>query len=154
MLFTPTIVNNIVGGLGNLLQISNILFVLFGTLIGLFVGAMPGLSATMAIAMLLPLTFNLSAETGISMLAALYMGAMYGGSISAILIKTPGTPAAAATILDGFPMAQKGQAGKALGISLVASTIGGLISGFALLLIAPLLGNVALQFGPVVAFLR
>jgi len=74
------------------------------------------------------------------------------GDPTAILIKTPGTPAAAATILDGFPMAQKGQAGKALGISLVASTIGGLISGFALLLIAPLLGNVALQFGPVELF--
>ena len=152
MLFTPTIVNNILGGLGNLLHISNILFVLLGTLIGLFVGAMPGLSATMAIALLLPLTFGMDAATGISMLAALYMGAMYGGSISAILIKTPGTPAAAATVLDGYPMAQKGQAGKALGISLVASTIGGLISGVALLLVAPILGNLALQFGPVELF--
>ncbi len=152
MFFTPTIVNNILGGLHNLLHISNILFVLLGTLIGLFVGAMPGLSATMAIALLLPLTFGLDPATGISMLAALYMGAMYGGSISAILIKTPGTPSAAATVLDGYPLAQKGQAGKALGISLVASTIGGLISGAALLLVAPILGNIALEFGPVELF--
>lgn len=152
MLFTPAIVNNILGGLHNLLHISNIFFVLLGTLIGLFVGAMPGLSATMAIALLLPLTFGLDPATGISMLAALYMGAMYGGSISAILIKTPGTPSAAATVLDGYPMAQKGQAGRALGISLVASTIGGLISGAALLFVAPILGNIALEFGPVELF--
>ena len=130
----------------------NLLLVVVGTMIGLFVGAMPGLSATMAIALLLPLTFPLPPASGLSMLASLYMGAMYGGSIAAILLRTPGTPAAAATVLDGYPMAQNGQAGKALGVSLTASLIGGVISSIALLTIAPILGQVALQFGPVELF--
>ena len=130
----------------------NLLLVAGGTAIGIFVGAMPGLSATMAIALLLPLTFPLPAASGLSMLAALYMGAMYGGSIAAILLRVPGTPAAAATVLDGYPMARKGQAGKALGVSLVASFIGGLISSIGLLTVAPLLGKIALEFGPVELF--
>jgi putative tricarboxylic transport membrane protein len=139
-------------GLSNVLSFYNLLAIAVGTAMGLFVGAMPGLSATMAIAILLPVTFGMSPATGISMLASLYMGAMYGGSIAAILIKTPGTPAAAATVMDGYPMAQNGQAGKALGVSLTASLIGGVISSIALLTVAPLLGNVALQFGPVELF--
>ncbi len=139
-------------GLSNVFTLPSLLAISAGTAIGLFVGAMPGLSATMAIAILLPLTFGMAPATGISMLASLYMGAMYGGSIAAILIRTPGTPAAAATVIDGYPMAQKGQAGKALGTSLVASLCGGLISSIALLTIAPILGSVALKFGPVELF--
>lgn len=142
----------LLAGLANVLSITNLLAVAVGTAMGLFVGAMPGLSATMAIAILLPVTFGMDPATGISMLASLYMGAMYGGSISAILIRTPGTPAAAATVMDGYPMAQKGQAGKALGVSLTASLIGGVISSIALLTVAPVLGNVALEFGPVELF--
>ena len=130
----------------------NLLLVAGGTAIGIFVGAMPGLSATMAIALLLPLTFPLPAASGLSMLASLYMGAMYGGSISAILLRVPGTPAAAATVLDGYPMARNGQAGKALGVSLIASFVGGLLSSIALLTVAPLLGKIALEFGPVELF--
>lgn len=144
--------SNILLGFSHLIQPFNLLMVCAGTLIGIFVGAMPGLSASMAIAILLPLTFGLAPESGLSMLAALYMGAMYGGSIAAILIKTPGTPAAAATVLDGYPMAQQGKAGKALGISLTASLFGGVLSSIALMLVAPLLGFVALQFGPVELF--
>ena len=139
-------------GLTNVLSPINIAAIIAGTALGLFVGAMPGLSATMAIAILLPLTFTMPTATGISMLAALYMGAMYGGSIAAILIRTPGTPAAAATILDGYPMAQQGKAGKALGVSLFASLIGGVLSSVALLTVAPVLGRVALKFGPVQLF--
>ena len=130
----------------------NLILIAAGTTIGIFVGAMPGLSATMAIALLLPLTFPLPTASGLSLLASLYMGAMYGGSIAAILLRTPGTPAAAATVLDGYPMAQNGQAGKALGVSLVASFIGGIISSIALLTVAPILGQIALQFGPVELF--
>jgi putative tricarboxylic transport membrane protein len=130
----------------------NIAMICLGTIIGLFVGSMPGLSATMALALLLPITFPLPPESGLSMLAALYIAAMYGGSIAAILLKTPGTPAAAATVLDGYPMAARGEAGRALGISLSASLVGGVISGFALLLIAPLLGRIVLQFGPLELF--
>ena len=139
-------------GLVNVLTPFNLAAVVFGTGLGIFVGAMPGLSATMAIAILLPLTFNMPPATGLSMLASLYMGAMYGGSISAILIRTPGTPAAAATVMDGYPMAEKGQAGKALGVSLMASLIGGVFSSIALLTIAPVLGNIAVEFGPVELF--
>ncbi|MCG8561304.1 MAG: tripartite tricarboxylate transporter permease [Hyphomicrobiales bacterium] len=139
-------------GLANVAQPTNLLAIVAGTVIGMVIGAMPGLSATMAIALLLPLTFSMPPETGLSMLASLYLAAMYGGSIAAILLRTPGTPAAAATVVDGYPMAQSGQAGKALGLSLTASLIGGLISSSALLTIAPLLGQLVLNFGPVEIF--
>ena len=139
-------------GLANVVQPHNLLAILVGTMIGMFIGAMPGLSATMAIALLLPLTYSLSPETGLAMLASLYLAAMYGGSIAAILLRTPGTPAAAATVLDGYPMAQKGLAGKALGLSLTASLIGGVMSSVALLTVAPLLGRIVLNFGPVEIF--
>lgn len=146
------ILENMLLGLTNVFSFSSLVSIILGTALGLFVGAMPGLSATMAIALLLPITFGMDPAAGISMLASLYMGAMYGGSIAAILIKTPGTPAAAATVMDGYPMAQQGRAGKALGVSLTASLIGGVISSIALLTIAPILGNFALQFGPVELF--
>ena len=139
-------------GLANVLSPINLAVIAGGTLLGLFVGAMPGLSATMALALLLPLTFSLDPATGLSMLASLYLAAMYGGSIAAILLRTPGTPAAAATILDGSPMAASGRAGRALGISLLASFTGGLVSGIALLTVAPLLGRIVLNFGPVELF--
>ena len=139
-------------GLENVLSMTNILAICIGTLLGLFVGAMPGLSATMALALLLPLTFSFAPATGLSMMASLYLAAMYGGSVAAILLRTPGTPAAAATVLDGYPMAEQGQAGRALGISLSASLVGGVLSGFALLTIAPLLGKIVLEFGPVELF--
>ena len=143
------IAHNILLGLTTVFLPSNLLAILVGTVIGLLIGALPGLSATMAIAILVPITFAFPPETGISMLAALYLAAMYGGSISAILIRTPGTPAAAATVLDGYPMAQQGKAGRALSISLGASFLGGVISSVCLLTVAPVLGRVALEFGPV-----
>ncbi len=139
-------------GLSNALSLNNIFFITLGVAIGIVVGALPGLSATMALALLLPLTFTLPPDTGLCMLAALYLSAMYGGSIAAIVLRTPGTPAAAATVLDGFPMAARGEAGRALGISLSASLVGGVISGLALLTIAPFLGRIVLLFGPVELF--
>ncbi|NDV88913.1 C4-dicarboxylate ABC transporter permease [Aurantimonas aggregata] len=139
-------------GLANVVEPANLAAILIGVTVGMFVGAMPGLSATMAIALLLPLTYSFRPETGLALLASLYLAAMYGGSIAAILLRTPGTPAAAATVLDGYPMAQKGQAGKALGLSLTASLIGGVISAIVLLTVAPLLGRLVLNFGPVEIF--
>ena len=130
----------------------NFITIAGGTLLGLLVGAMPGLSATMAVALLIPVTYVMGPERGVSMLAAIYMGSMYGGSIAAVLICTPGTPAAAATTMDGYPMAQKGEAGHALGISLMASFVGGVISCIVLLTLAPLLGQIAIMFGPVELF--
>ena len=141
--------DNVLLGLSHVFLPINLLAIAAGTVIGLLVGAIPGLSATMAIAILVPITFAMPPETGISMLAALYMAAMYGGSIAAILVRTPGTPAAAATVLDGYPMAAKGEAGRALSISLTASFVGGVISSVVLLTLAPLLGRVAIEFGPV-----
>lgn len=144
--------NLVLVGLTNVMSFTNIALILGGTLLGLFVGAMPGLSATMALALLLPLTFGMNPASGLSMLASLYVGASYGGSIAAILLKTPGTPSAAATVLDGFPLSQQGQAGRALGVSLFASFVGGLLSGIALLTAAPLLGVLVLKFGPIELF--
>ncbi|MBW6494876.1 MAG: tripartite tricarboxylate transporter permease [Burkholderiaceae bacterium] len=142
----------IVTGLLNAISPYNMMFAVIGVALGLVVGALPGLSATMALALLLPLTFNLPPETGLSMMAALYLSAMYGGSIAAIILRTPGTPAAAATVMDGFPMGARGEAGRALGISLSASLVGGLLSGVALLTAAPFLGRLVLMFGPVELF--
>ena len=142
----------IVTGLLNAISPFNMLFTVAGVTLGIVVGALPGLSATMALALLLPLTFQLPPETGLSMMAALYLSAMYGGSIAAIILRTPGTPAAAATVLDGFPMGARGEAGRALGISLSASLVGGLVSGIALLTAAPFLGRLVLMFGPVELF--
>ena len=139
-------------GLSNALSLNNLMFITLGVAIGIVIGALPGLSATMALALLLPLTFTLPPDTGLCMLASLYLSAMYGGSIAAIVLRTPGTPAAAATVLDGFPMAARGEAGRALGISLSASLVGGVISGMALLTIAPFLGKIVLLFGPVELF--
>lgn len=139
-------------GLVNVIQPHNLLAIVEGAVVGLFVGSMPGLSATMAIALLVPLTFGMAPETGLSMLASLYMASQYAGSITAILVRTPGTPAAAATVLDGYPMAASGQAGRALGVSLTSSFVGGLIGSIFLLAIAPVLGRLVVEFGPVELF--
>ncbi|MDR1535586.1 MAG: tripartite tricarboxylate transporter permease [Planctomycetota bacterium] len=124
------------------------LFLVFmGTLVGILVGSMPGLSVVMGLTLLLPFTFSTSMTGGIFMLLGAFCGAIYGGSITAILINTPGTANSAATCLDGYPMATKlGQAGRALGISTFASTFGGLFSSLALLGTAPLLAMIARNF--------
>jgi len=142
------IVANLISALGNVFNPISLAAIIAGVTMGIVIGALPGLSATMGVALLLPITFGMDPGVGLPMLVALYCGAMYGGSISAILIHTPGTPAAAATCLDGYPMAQKGEAGKAIGFSLVASFCGGIFSAFALLFIAPALSKVSLLFGP------
>lgn len=118
----------------------------FGVIGGVILGAMPGLTATMGVAILLPFTFGMEPTPALVMLIGVYIGGIYGGSISAILLKTPGTPASAATVLDGHTLAAKGQAARALSISAVASFVGGLISTMILIAIAPLLANFALRF--------
>ena len=119
-----------------------------GIVIGVVAGAIPGMSATMAVALTLPFTFALQPITGILLLLGVYKGGIFGGSIPAILIKTPGTPASSATILDGYPMAEKGQAGKALGMALYASCTADVISNMSLILFAGWLASFALSFGP------
>ncbi|UMA66930.1 tripartite tricarboxylate transporter permease (plasmid) [Roseivivax marinus] len=118
-----------------------------GTLGGLVIGALPGLTATMGVALLIPLTFGMTPVMGLNMLIGIYIGGIYGGCVSSILLRTPGTPASAATVLDGYPMAQKGEAGKALGMATIASTVGGLIAAVVLATLAPQLAGIALEFG-------
>ena len=122
--------------------------VLIGTVGGVLVGAMPGLSSTMATALLLPFTLTMEPIPAIALLSALYCAGTFGGSITAILVNAPGAPPAAATAFDGFPLAQKGYAGKALGLAAVSSVIGGIFSVLVLLVAAPLLSRVAYNFGP------
>ncbi len=123
-----------------------------GTTIGVFIGALPGLSATMGIAVLIPLTFTMDPLVALGMMAGIYNGAMYGGAIPAILLRIPGTPAGIATVFDGHPMAQKGQGLEAMKIALTSSAIGGSVSALALLLLSPPLAAIALKFGPVEVF--
>ena len=130
------------------LHLNNIFMAFLGTGIGIFFGALPGLTSTMAVGLLIPVTFGFSPATGLIFLAGAYCGSMYGGSISAILLNTPGTPASAATSYDGFPMTNQGEGGKALAIATVASFIGGIFSALCLILIAPPLARLALMFGP------
>lgn len=120
-----------------------LLLLFVGAFAGVVIGALPGLTVNMGIALLLPLTFSFQGMAGILMLLGVYCGAIYGGSITAILINTPGTPASAATILDGYPLALKGEAGRALGVSTVSSLIGGVFSAICLMLISPQLAKVA-----------
>jgi putative tricarboxylic transport membrane protein len=120
--------------------------ILFSVPLGIIVGVLPGIGATVGVTVLLPLTFGMAPIMGITMLLAVYCGAFYGGAISAILINTPGTPAAICTILDGYPMAIKGEGEVALSTSVWASFVGGMISVVLLSFTAPLLAEVALKF--------
>ena len=144
---------NMQGALNELFTWSSALGLFIGVVGGMIIGALPGLSATMGIALLIPITYGMRPSAAILMLAAIYTSAVYGGSISAILIHTPGTPSSAATCLDGYPMAQKGESLHAIGISTTASVIGGVISSIALLLIAPPLARLSLKFGSTEYFL-
>lgn len=123
-----------------------LLYIVLGVASGMAIGCLPGLTATMGVALVLPLTFGMGAAASILLLIGVYVGAIYGGSIAAILLNTPGTPASAATALDGYAMAQRGEAGRALGISTTASFIGGITSCIFLLLISPQLAKLALKF--------
>ncbi len=124
----------------------NILAMVASTAIGIIIGCLPGLSAAMGVALLLPMTFTMSADTGLIVLGGIYCGAIFGGSISAILIHTPGTPASAATAIEGYQMTLKGQAGRALATACYASFWGGLLSCISLYFFAPLLAQLAMQF--------
>ncbi len=119
-----------------------------GTFAGIYVGAIPGLSVTMAVSILISFTFSWDVYPALALMIGIYMGGVYGGSRTAILLNIPGAPAAIATALDGYPMAQKGHAGEAIGIVTVVSFIGGFIGIFALAVFAPLLADFAIRFQP------
>ncbi len=126
----------------------NLLFAMIGVLVGIVFGAIPGLTATLAIALFVPVTFLMDPAQGLTMLGGVYAGAIFGGSISAILINVPGTPASIVTGWEGYAMAKRGQAPYALGLAAVSSGIGGMLSAFAMLFLTPLLARLALTFGP------
>lgn len=143
---------DLIQSLPGVLALPNLLAVIIGVIVGIVVGALPGLSATMAISVLVPFTFGLTPLVALGLMAGIYNGAMYGGAIPAVLLRIPGTPAAVATSFDGYPMAQKGQGGYALQVAVVSSSIGGIASAFALMLLAPPLSKVTLLFGPAEIF--
>lgn len=141
-------IDSLLAGLSLVASVEAFLALFVGIVIGVIGGAIPGLSATMAVALTLPFTFSMQPITGILLLLGVYKGGIFGGCIPAILIKTPGTPASSATILDGHPMAERGEAGRALGMALWASCTADLVSNLALILFAGWLASFALNFGP------
>ncbi|MCJ7837323.1 tripartite tricarboxylate transporter permease [Cuneatibacter sp. NSJ-177] len=126
-----------------------LVFVAVGCFAGIYIGAIPGLSATMAVSLLVSFTFGWETQSAIALMIGIFVGAVYGGSRSAILLNIPGAPAAVATALDGYPMAQKGEAGRAMGIATTQSVIGTLIGVVALACFAPLVSKLALKFSSV-----
>lgn len=137
---------NILLGIEQIFHLSTIFVIFVGLILGIVIGAIPGLTGVMAVSLALPLTFKMNATDGLSLLIALYLGSMIGGLISAILLKIPGTPASIATTFDGYPMAiNKGKPGLALNIGIFSSLIGGLFSALCLFLIAPVIARAVLK---------
>lgn len=135
-------------GFALIFQFQNLALMALGLVVGIVIGAIPGLNVPLAVALALPFTFQLPPLAGLSMLIGIYKGGTYGGSISAILINVPGTPAAAATAMDGNALARQGKAGKALRLSIYASVFGELASDIVLILLAAQIAHLALAFGP------
>lgn len=137
----------------NIFSFNTILMMSLSTIFGMVGGALPGVSSTMCVSLFLPFTFVMDSGLGILCLMAIYTSSVYGGSITAILINTPGTASSAATAIDGYKMAKEGRGAEALRLSTFVSGLGGLISGVALLCFAPPLSKLALYFGPSEFFL-
>ncbi len=137
----------IAGGFGTVLTPTGIFLMFIGVAVGIVFGALPGLSATMAIALFLPVTYAMASSNAMTLLMALFIGAISGGLISAILLHIPGTPSSVATCFDGHPMVKKGQAAKALGLGVVFSFLGTVFSTILLMFIAPQIARVAINFG-------
>lgn len=137
----------LIAGLLSILTLKTIGLIFFGTVLGIVFGAIPGITVTMGVALFLPLTFGMQPIEALSLMMGLYIGGTSGGLISAILLNIPGTPASIATTFDGHPMAARGEAGKALGVGIVYSFLGGMFSLLVLMLIAPIVADFALQFG-------
>ncbi|MDR1320014.1 MAG: tripartite tricarboxylate transporter permease [Gracilibacteraceae bacterium] len=131
----------------------NFLFMAIGTVLGIVFAAIPGLTFSTALILFLPMTFGISPIAAISVMLGIFCGGMTGGSISAVLLGIPGTPSAAATVIDGFVLAKKGQGGKALGTAVYASVFGGIVSVLIMICVAPLIAKVALTFGPAELFM-
>lgn len=136
----------VLAALARVLEPFSLLMIVAGVVGGIIIGIIPGLGVVMAVGLLIPVTFTMAPEVGMSLLVAVFVGGISGSCVTAILIRMPGTPSSVATVIDGFPMAQKGEAGRALGNAVVASFFGTLISGVLLVLLAPALAAFALRF--------
>lgn len=141
-------ISQLLMGFENALTMANLFYCLIGVTVGMLVGVLPGLGPTTATALLIPLTFGMDATSAIIMLAGIYYGSMYGGTITSVLINTPGEAASVITCLDGYPLAKQGRAGVALGIAGIGSFIGGTLSIIGLAFLGPPLAEFALRFGP------
>lgn len=137
----------------NLFNPFTLISMVLGVTWGIFMGATPGFGASLGMALLIPFTFGMDPNVALPMLAGVYAGAIYGGGITAILVGVPGTSSAAATVLDGFSMAQKGKSNQALSISVISSACGGVFGGLVLLFFAPMLARLTLLFGPAEYFI-
>jgi putative tricarboxylic transport membrane protein len=144
---------DLLSGIGGVLTPENLMLLALGVLLGMFVGVMPGLGPSAAMAILLPLTFSLDPTGAVVMLAAVYYGAMYGGTITSVLINTPGESATVASTFDGYPLAKQGRAGPALVMAAVASFVAGTIGAVLITVAAPATAGFASQFGPPELFL-
>ena len=142
------ILDNLALGMSTALSFTNLAYCLLGVILGTAIGVLPGLGPTATIAMLLPATFGLPPVSALIMLSGIYYGAQYGGSTTAILVNLPGESSSVVTALDGYKMALKGQAGKALATAALASFFAGTVSTIVLALFAPPLAQLALKFGP------
>lgn len=142
------LINHLLEGFGHIAGITPFLAIVVGVIAGIFVGAMPGLSPSMGVAILLPFTFKMPPLIGLVLLTAVYLASNYGGSITAVTINTPGTPSAVATSFDGYPLTQQGKAGWGLGVSLVASTVGGMVGIIILILFSQPLAAIAVKMHP------
>lgn len=138
----------VISGFEVALQPLNLLYVLVGVLVGMMIGVLPGLGPAATIALLLPLTYVIPPESAVILLAGIYYGAFYGGTITSVLLSLPGEAASVVTTFDGYQMAQQGRAGPALGIAAIGSFIGGIVSVVGLMFFAPILATLALSFGP------
>ena len=143
---------NLFHGFAVVLQPQNILLMVVGILLGVIIGVLPGLGGANGVAILLPLTFSMSPTSAIIMLSCIYWGALFGGAITSVLFNIPGEPWSVATTFDGYPMAQKGQAGEALTAAFTSSFVGALFAIVVITLVAPLVASFALKFGPAEKF--
>ncbi|MFD1065199.1 tripartite tricarboxylate transporter permease [Oceanobacillus locisalsi] len=140
--------DGILTGFQTAFSLEGIMFVMIGVVVGTFIGMLPGLGPITAIAVMIPITFGMGSTAALIMMAGVYYGAVFGGSTSSILLNAPGVAGTVATSFDGYPMAQRGEAGKALAIAAIASFVGGTVSVVLLMLLAPALSSVAVAFGP------
>lgn len=141
-------IHEVINGFGVVLDPYNLLFCLIGVVIGMFIGVLPGLGPTATISILLPITYAMDPIPAIIMLAGIYYGSIYGGTVTAVLLRLPGDASSVVTSIDGHQMAKQGRGGPALGIAAIASFIGGTLAIVAMMFLAPVVATVALDFGP------